>query len=103
MKIECIMKKKNLYLVTVLFAMFTIIYGINTGKRLTVSMSNIMLANVEALVFAEELPEVTIKCGTNEGPCWVREGAATCIDGWCTQNCKFSGSTQNGCIRRWRR
>lgn len=77
--------------------------GINTGKRLTVSMSNIMLANVEALVFAEELPEVTIKCGTNEGPCWVREGAATCIDGWCTQNCKFSGSTQNGCIRRWRR
>lgn len=97
------MKKKTSCVVIALIAMFIAGYGVYVSQQATTSMSDFMLANVEALVYAEQLPEVTIKCGTNEGPCWVREGAAVCVGDWCTQNCKFSGSTDNGCIRRWRR
>ena len=74
-------------------------YGVYTNQR-TETMSDLMLANVEALA-RYELPEVDIACGSSEGKCWGDDGYEytwTPFGGFKVTRCKFVGYTWVSCI-----
>ncbi|WP_276881399.1 NVEALA domain-containing protein [Bacteroides heparinolyticus] len=63
-------------------------------------MSDLMLANVEALA-RYELPEVVVECGSSEGQCWADDGYEyewTPFGGFRVTRCKFVGYTWVSCI-----
>ncbi len=70
-------------------------YGIHLFQPST-KLSDLVLANVEALALDETLPPVTITCGQNEGACWMRENL--CMIGEYTgYSCAFSGDPMFNC------
>ncbi|WP_289222494.1 NVEALA domain-containing protein [uncultured Bacteroides sp.] len=74
-------------------------YGVYMNQR-TEAMSDLMLANVEALA-RYELPEVDIACGSSEGKCWGDDGYEytwTPFGGFKVTRCKFVGYTWVSCI-----
>ncbi|MDE5677879.1 MAG: NVEALA domain-containing protein [Phocaeicola sp.] len=46
-------------------------YNIYQSQRMENDMSDLMLANVEALA-RYELPEVEVVCGSSQGKCWMQ-------------------------------
>ena len=100
------MKRKILLGFVVLAIAAMAIWNVNLGLQ-TKGMSDIMLANVEALAQSEgdpiELPEVVIFCNSyyedcalgspyNNGHCWKAEYKP--IFGW---NCGWTGCTNDTC------
>ena len=74
-------------------------YGIYSNQKAD-NMSDLMLANVEALA-RYELPEVDIACGSSEGKCWGDDGYEytwTPFGGFKVTRCKFVGYTWVSCI-----
>lgn len=47
-------------------------YGVYTNQQKDV-MSDLVLANVEALAMIEDLPEVEIICDRKPGRCWIKD------------------------------
>lgn len=75
-------------------------YGIYTNQQVDV-MSDLVLANIEALAKPEDLPEVEITCGSSSGPCWADDGCEytwTPFGGFKATRCKFVGYTWVSCI-----
>lgn len=70
-------------------------YGVYTSQKRGL-MSDIMLANVEALARAE-LPEVEITCGSDGGACWATSG--DCYVSWFIRydDCAFCGYISYSC------
>ncbi|MEL5893768.1 NVEALA domain-containing protein [Bacteroides sp. GD17] len=70
-------------------------YNIYQSQRME-TMSNLMLANVEALA-RYELPEVDVTCGSESGACWAASG--DCYVSWFIRydDCAFCGYTSYSC------
>ncbi len=82
---------------------FAIIIGLNIKMNSNkAEMSDLALANVEALAGDEELPEVVVSCGRTEGRCWADNGKDiewTPFGPIYTTTCYFSGWQGNYCIK----
>lgn len=89
------MKKKILLpMVVVAIAVFAS-YNVYISNHSTI-LSDLVLANVEALASDAELPEVTITCGKKGGACWRFDGFY--YEGEYTyKNCIFNGITTSFC------
>ncbi len=72
-------------------------YGIHLFQPST-KLSDLVLANVEALALDETLPPVTITCGQNGGTCWTISG--DCYVSWFIRydDCAFCGYTAYSCV-----
>ena len=86
---------KNLVKIVAMMAIVCVVALKAYNKQNEVQLSDVVLANVEALAEGEDgLPEVEItcsrSCGDGIGRCW------TGIDG--TIYCRFSGYQHNFCI-----
>lgn len=89
------MKKKFLFAVLIMLTAGSTFYASYVNDKQTEAVSEIVLANVEALSRAE-LPEITIECGKNGGICWIRSGF--CLRGEYTlYDCEFLGYTTISC------
>ncbi|ADV43351.1 NVEALA domain-containing protein [Bacteroides helcogenes] len=74
-------------------------YNIYQSQRME-PMSDLMLANVEALA-RYELPEVEVECGRSQGRCWGNDGYEytwTPFGGFKVTRCKFVGYTWVSCV-----
>ena len=56
-------------------------------------LSDLALSNVEALANSEELPEIIVECGSNEGRCWGLDY----IDPFGYIACRRTDNPQNNC------
>lgn len=90
------MKKK--YYATFVIAIVAVFAGYNIyqSQNTMDTMSDLALANVEALAGNGELPEVDVSCGKSGGKCWQFDGY--CYKGEYTYNkCTFNGSQYSSC------
>ncbi len=62
------MKKKVVLLCAVAAMGIAAAVGVSLQNR--AQLSDVALANIEALASGEDLGEVTITCGQYDGPCW---------------------------------
>lgn len=71
-------------------------YNMGQSQNEESALSNLVLANVEALARGE-LPEVEISCGQSSGKCWAAYG--DCYVSWVIRydDCRFTGYTYNSC------
>mgnify|MGYP000605219049 CR=1 FL=1 len=89
--------KKNILKATLVVA-FALIAGMNVyNAQQSDVMSDLALANVEALAQDNESGGVEIICGRNSGPCWMKTGML-CFDGEAHDfACGFVGYTWTSC------
>lgn len=84
-----------------LIAIMALAAGWNfTQSKNEVKLSELALANVEALAHYE-FPDVEVTCGATTGACWVRDLSSpgyNCGEYTMVYPCKFSGSTSDHCI-----
>ena len=78
--------------ITAIAAIVVFNFGLSSKA---ISLSNVSLANVEAL--AEELPEVVIECDSSYGECGVSRGQCWYNVWYILPLCKWSGSTSDSC------
>lgn len=90
------MKKKFLFAVLIMLTAGSTFYASYVNDKPKEPVSEIVLANVEALSCIE-LPEVEIVCGALEGPCWYSYG--DCYIDWFhhAADCSFCGYTSAYC------
>lgn len=86
------MRKKTLSIVF-LFIM-AIGYGIYVSQDKD-NLSDLALANVEALAGNYELPEVEVNCNGKGGTCWRISRYECTIHNW--SDCEFSGYQDDSC------
>ncbi len=88
--------KRNILLsmVVVAIAIFAS-YNVYISNHSTM-LSDLVLANVEALADDIELPDVTITCGRYEGDCWVFDGYYFTGE-FTYKKCIFTGDTSDFC------
>lgn len=70
-------------------------YGVFVNQKADV-MSDLMLANVEALA-RYELPEVGVTCDSNPGRCWARYGSLCMKSEYTGPACVRTSNTSNYC------
>lgn len=71
-------------------------YSVYASQK-KVEMSDLAMANVEALAQDNELEEVEIICGQNSGPCWMKSGMLCFVDEAHDYACQFVGYTWASC------
>lgn len=71
-------------------------YNIVQSQNEKSTLSELALANVEALARGE-LPELEVTCGQSGGRCWASYG--DCYISWVirSEDCRFTGYMSNSC------
>ena len=88
------MKKKFLGIVAAVAVVA--IAGVNyLQMNQSVELSDLALANVEALAQGELLPDVDITCGATEGRCWKKDWVSASGLQW---SCSWTGYQQDYCL-----
>lgn len=90
------MKKSILKMVAAAMVVTVAGYGVYQNQIGKIEMSEMALANVEALARGE-LPGVTVTCGIKGGACWIISG--DCYIDWFnhTHDCSFCGYQSISC------
>ena len=89
--------KKNIYKIAIVAVIAAITgIGVYQAQQANIEMSDVMLANVEALA-RYELPEVDVTCDDGGGVCWAVSGE--CYVSWFIHypDCEFCGYTSSSC------
>ena len=81
-----------------LLAVFAFVagYGVYTSQKET-AMSDLAMANIEALAQDNESGGVEIVCGRNSGPCWMKTGMLCFVGEAHDYACQFVGYTWTSC------
>ncbi|WP_072541457.1 NVEALA domain-containing protein [Bacteroides mediterraneensis] len=89
--------KKNIF--TIFFATaFALVAGYNIyASQQKFELSDLALANVEALAQDYESGGVEIICGRNSGPCWMKTGMLCFVGEAHDYACQFVGYTWTSC------
>lgn len=90
--------KKNIYKIAIVAVIATITgIGVYQAQQANIEMSDVMLANVEALA-RYELPEVDVTCDKDGGTCWWDSGKDCYINPFIHYpDCEFCGYTDFSC------
>lgn len=90
------MKKNILKLAFASAFAFVAGYGVYASQQ-EVEMSDLALANVEALAQDNESGGVEIVCGRYSGPCWMKTGMLCFVGEAHDYACEFVGYTWTSC------
>ncbi|RNC63291.1 NVEALA domain-containing protein [Proteiniphilum sp. X52] len=91
------MKKKILSGLFALALLATAGYGVNKSMNGNANLSDLALANVEALAQGEDFE---IVCGRYQGPCWTKDymNYVNCGEYTLVHPCKFTGYMSDRCV-----
>jgi hypothetical protein len=87
------MNNKILKLIVVLVIVVMAVFNWGLVSKSS-GISDVSMANIEALALTEDLPEVLIECGASSGACWVAYGS----NGNPWSGCQWTGNMSDFCV-----